>query len=142
MKIRLKKYITNFILTILAMQILNMSITCRITDESFFSQIDNSINIADHAVEFIAEDILGFSNAFPEVKENKQQHHVSYSQKVQEFELFTFQLKSTTFYHSIQTAGNYSPCVVYPYSQYLWEINTPPPRIGKPSKVFELFDVA
>ena len=130
MKSSFKKYITNAIFTILALQILNMSITCRIADESFFAQIDNSINIADHAVEFIAEDILGFSNAFPEVKENKQQHHVTYSQKVQEFKLFSFQPKSTIFNWSIQLAGNYSPWLLSPYSEYLWEINPPPPKMA------------
>ncbi len=130
MKNGIKKYTTNFILLILALQILNMSITCRIADDSFFSQIGDSINIADHAVEFIAEDILGFSNAFPEVKENKQQHHVSYSQKVQEFKLFSFQTKLPIFNWSVQIAGNYSPCIVYPYSDYLWEINPPPPKMA------------
>ena len=128
MNIDFRKYTTNFIFTILALQILNMSITCRIADDSVFSQIDESMNIADHAVEFIVEDILGFSNAFPELKENNHQHHISYSQKVQEFKIFLFQSKSAIFNWSIKIAGNYTPWLEYPYSEYMREINPPPPK--------------
>ena len=129
MKKVFKKYITNFILLVLALQTLNMSISCRIADDSFFSQINDSINIADHAVEFIIEDLMGYSNAFPEVKENKQQQPVSYSQKVQEFTLFSFKPKIESPHCPVLIATNYSPLIVYPYSGYLWEINPPPPKL-------------
>ncbi len=129
MKNGFRKYTTNFILVILALQILNMSITCRITDDSFFSQIDDSVNIADHAVEFIVEDLLGFTNAFPEVKENKQQHPVSF-QKVQEFKLFSFEPSLEISRCLVLMLENYSSFVVNPYSEYLWEINPPPPKVA------------
>lgn len=129
MKKAFKKYTTNFVLLVLALQILNMSNSCRIADDSFFSQIDDSINIADHAVEFIVEDLMGYTNAFPEVKENKQQHPVSYSQKMQGLTLFSFKPKIEVSHCLVLIAVNYSPLVVYPYCGYLWEITPPPPKL-------------
>ena len=70
---KFRLHITRFIILILALQILNMSISCRVTNDSFFYQINDSVNIADHALEYIIEDVMGFKNAFPEIKENKQQ---------------------------------------------------------------------
>ena len=125
---RLKKYTTRFIVLILALQILNMSISCRITNESFFSQIDNSVNIADHALEYIIEDIMGFKNAFPEIKENKQQHHISNTQKVQELKLFSFQQKIENSSYTKISIDKYSLLVIHPYNEYAWEINPPPPK--------------
>lgn len=127
MKIRFRKYTANFVLVVLALQILNMSITCRITDDCFFFRLDNSINIADHAVEFITEDILGFVNAFPEVKENKQQHSVSF-QKVQEFKLFSFEPTLEIYRCSVLLTKNYFLFKTHPYFGYLREICPPPPK--------------
>ena len=124
----LKKNITGFIILILALQILNMSISCRITNDSFFSQIDDSVNIADHALEFIIEDVMGYSNAFPEKKEDKQQHHVSNTQKIQELKLFSFQPGIATLHSTIISNDNYSLLIIHPYNEYAWEINPPPPK--------------
>ncbi len=126
----IKVHINRFIVLILALQILNMSISCRITDESFFSEIDNSVNIADHALEYIIEDVMGFKNAFPEIKENKQQHHVSNTQKVQELKLFSFQPKIVSSYASKIATDKYSLLIIYPYNEYAWEINPPPPKLS------------
>ena len=123
-----KKNITRFIILILALQILNMSISCRITNESFFSQIDDSVNIADHALEFIIENVMGYPNAFPERKENKQQHHVSNTQKIQELKLFSFQPSIVTPHSAIISNDNYSLLIIHPYNEYAWEINPPPPK--------------
>lgn len=123
-----KGYINRLIILILALQILNMSISCRIANDSFFSQIDDSINISDHAIEFIIEDVLGFSNAFPETKENKQQHPVSNTQKSQDFKLFSFQIKTAANYTTLLPADNYSLLIIHPYNEYAWEINPPPPK--------------
>ena len=123
-----KKYITRFIILILALQILNMSISCRITNDSFFSQIDDSVNIADHALEFIVENVMGYPNAFPERKENRQQHHVSNTQKIQEFKLFSYQSNNITRHSTIISTDNYSLLIIHPYNEYAWEINPPPPK--------------
>ena len=123
-----KKYITRFIILILALQILNMSISCRITNDSFFSQIDDSVNIADHALEFIVENVMGYPNAFPERKENRQQHHVSNTQKIQEFKLFSYQSCNITRHSTIISTDNYSLLIIHPYNEYAWEINPPPPK--------------
>ena len=123
-----KKNITRFIVLILALQILNMSISCRITNDSFFSQIDDSVNIADHALEFIIENVMGYQNAFPERKENKQQHHISNTQKIQELKLFSFQPGIGTHLSTIVSKDNYSLLIIHPYNEYAWEINPPPPK--------------
>jgi len=106
-----------------------MSISCRIADDSFFSQINNSINITDHALEFIVEDVLGFTNAFPEIKENKEQHSTSYPQKTQEFKLFSFKQKLDSPEYQFLKTPIYPQLVVYPYNEYL-RIITPPPKIA------------
>lgn len=123
-----KENITRFIVLTLALQILNMSISCRISNDSFFSQIDNSVNISDHALEFVIEDVLGFSNAFPETKENKQQHHVSTTQKSQEFKLFSFHIKTGLNHSTILSTDNYPIFIIHPYNEYAWELNPPPPK--------------
>ena len=123
-----KKNTTRFIILILALQILNMSISCRISNDSFFTQIDDSVNIADHALEFIIEDVMGYQNAFPEIKENKQQHHVSNTQKIQELKLFSFQPGIATPHSTIILNDNYSLLIIHPYNEYAWEINPPPPK--------------
>ena len=125
-----KLNITRFTVLILALQILNMSISCRITNDSFFSQLDNSVNIADHALEFILEDLMGFKNAFPEIKENKQQHHVTNTQKVQEFKLFSFQPKMENCFSTKISTDKYSLLIIHPYNEYAWEINPPPPKVA------------
>lgn len=130
MKKILKKIITKFVLLILALQILNMSISCRIADDSFFSQLDASVNIADHAIEFIVEDVLGYTNAFPEVKENKQQHSISCTQKVQEFTVFLFKSTALLPDYKLSVFHNYRTLIVYPYNEYLRNI-TPPPKLTK-----------
>ena len=127
MKKAFKNISTKFILVILALQVLNMSISCRIADDSFFSQLDTSVNIADHAVEFIVEQVLGYTNAFPEVRENKQQHSLSCSQKVQEFSFYCFSPKSTINNFPIATSEDYHSLIVHPYNKYLQKI-TPPPK--------------
>lgn len=127
MKKAFKNISIKFILVILALQILNMSISCRIADDSFFSQLDASVNIADHAVEFIVEVVLGHTNAFPELKENKQQHSLSCSQKVQEFAIYVFGSKTLSNNYPILTAENYHTLIVYPYNKFLQKI-TPPPK--------------
>lgn len=126
----IKIYFTKFIVLIVALQILNMSISCRIANDSFFSKIDNSVNIADHALEYIIEDVMGFKNAFPEVKENKQQHHVSNTQKVQEFKLFSFQPKIDICYSTKISNDKYFLLIIHPYNEYAWEINPPPPKLS------------
>ena len=125
-----KKYAFRFVLLVVALQILNMSVTCRITDDSFFSQIDNSVNIADHAVEFIAENILGFTNAFPEVKEGRQQHHVSNTQKTPDFKLFSYKPKPEVPVCTTQACNSYSLLIIQPYCEYLWEVTPPPPKVA------------
>lgn len=127
---KFKNIITRTIVLILALQILNMSISCRITNDSFFSKIDNSVNIADHALEYIIEDVMGFKNAFPEIKENQQQHHVSNTQKVQEFKLFSFQPIIDNCYSTKISTDKYSLLIIHPYNEYAWEINPPPPKVA------------
>ncbi len=127
MKRLIKQISTKFILIILALQILNMSISCRIADDSFFSQLDASVNIADHAVEFIVEEMLGYKNAFPELKENKQQHAISCSQKVQEFSFYAFSPKTQTHNYPALQVENYSILIVQPYNKFFQKI-TPPPK--------------
>ena len=122
-----KNISTKFILVILALQVLNMSISCRIADDSFFSQLDASVNVADHALEFIVEQVLGYTNAFPEFKENKQQHALSCSQKVQEFSFYCFSPKPAGDNYPIITSENYRTIIVHPYNKFLQKI-TPPPK--------------
>ena len=126
MKKKVKKYFINFTLLILALQILNMSISCRIADESFFSELHSSVNITDHAVEFIVEDVLGYTNAFPEATENQQQHNVYCTQKVQVFTFFSFSLKPIVQNYQLLAARKYCTFIVSPYNQYVSIITLPP----------------
>ena len=107
-----------------------MSISCRIADDSFFSSLDTSINIPDHAVEFIVENLLGFTNAFPEIKDNKQQPPITYAQKISNFKLYSFTQKGDPPYFTSRILPKYSSLKVYPYFEYLLEINPPPPKLA------------
>ncbi len=126
MKNKLKKYFINFPLLILALQILNMGISCRIADESFFSQLHPSVNIADHAVEFIVEYVLGYTNAFPEATKNQQQHNMYCTQKVQEFTFFSFSSKPFIQTYQLLAERKYCTFIVSPYNQYITIITLPP----------------
>ena len=127
MKRVIKQITIKFILIILALQILNMSISCRIADDSFYSQLDASVNIADHAVEFIVEEMLGYKNAFPELKENQQQHSLTCSHKVQEFSFYAFSPKLITNNFAALPAKNYTSLIVQAYNKFFQKI-TPPPK--------------
>ena len=116
-----------FVLVVLALQIMNSSISCRIADDSFFSELDNSVNITDHALEFIVEDVLGFTNAFPEVKENKQQHAVPSLQTIQGFNWSSFKLQSAIRTYKLVTPIGYCGLVIHPYNKFFQKI-TPPPK--------------
>ncbi len=129
MKKKLKKYFINFTLLILALQILNMSISCRIADESFFSELHSSVNIADHAIEFIVEDVLGYTNAFPEATENQQQHTAYCNQKVQEFTFFSFSSKPIVQSYQLLAERKYRTFIISRYNQYLSIITLPPKAV-------------
>jgi hypothetical protein len=128
MKTRLRKYITRFILLVLSFQTLNMSVSGRAADENSSTPIDDSVNIADHAVEFIVENILGFTNAFPEFREIKNAHTFSYYQKMQTIPLFSFSNDNKTHDKSLLIAPNYALLQVNTWSEYIQKINTPPPE--------------
>ena len=130
MKKRFKKYTTHFIFMVVALQILNMSVSGRIIDYNYpLGTVDDSVNIADHAIEFVVENMLGFTNAFPEKKELKERHCPTCCQKIQAITLFSFQ-PSIQISHTIPGCSHYLQWTVNPFNHYLLEIAHPPPKLA------------
>lgn len=130
MRKRFKKYTAQFILIVVALQILNMSVSGRITDDNDqLTVVDDSVNIADHALEFVVETMLGFTNAFPEKKELKERRSPTCCQKLQLISLFSFH---PLIKISLPESGSisYFPWIVNAYSSYLLEIAHPPPKLS------------
>lgn len=127
---RFKTYTIQFVLIVVALQILNMSVSGRVTDDNApLIVVDDSVNIADHALEFVVENMLGFTNAFPEKKELKERHSPTCCQKLQLISLYSFH---PLIKIAPQESGpvSYFPWIVNAYSSYLREIAHPPPKLS------------
>ena len=129
-----KRYIIHFIFLIVALQILNMSVSGRVGDDVNAARIDDSVNIADHALEFVVENVLGFPNAFPEKKEIKARHSASCCQKVQAVSLFS--VHPSIISHPVLITLTYSTLPVINYNGYLLEIAHPPPKLAYTASPF------
>jgi hypothetical protein len=118
--------ISKFILSIVAMQILNLSIYAQFDPVQSGNTMGN-LNSIDSVTEYVAEIMLHHTNAFPEFEKNgahKDQHqHKNYS-----IHLFNDFKKPATGYNDALNKNN-NGAVIKDY-RYLFfkEINPPPPK--------------
>lgn len=84
--------------------------------------------MADHAVEFIIENLLAYTNAFPEKEEINVRHWTSCCQKIQAFPLFLYH-PGISLLPPLTALPEHAYRVVNSNSQFLLEIAHPPPRL-------------
>ena len=123
----LKKYFIRFTVLVVALQVLNMSVSGRAGYDGIIWEVSDSVNIADHAVEYFVENVLGFTQAYPEKNENRQQHNVSSGQKIQSLALFSLHPKSVLPDVPLSKVSCYQLVMPDTYNQYCQSIISPPP---------------
>lgn len=123
-------HITRFILLVLALQILNLSVQSRPTNDtndSFMLSHNALANPIDHAVEFIVERIMKKKNAFPE--DTKRQDQEPFVSKMATFNLYfsyyTIQIERTHPQVVLMHEDIYKEGYHYLFAS---EINPPPPK--------------
>ena len=118
--------ISKFILSIIAVQILNLSIYAHFDPVQSDNTMGN-LNCIDSVTEYVAEVMLHHTNAFPEFEKtgaHKDQHqHKNYS-----IHLFNDFKKTTTAYNC-KLHKNYKGAMIKDYNYLFFrEINPPPPK--------------
>jgi hypothetical protein len=118
--------ISKFILSIIAVQILNLSIYAQFDPVQSGNTMGN-LNSIDSITEYVAEVMLHHTNAFPEFEKtgaHKDQHqHKNYS-----IHLFN-DLKKTAIAYNYTLDKNNNGAVIKDYTYLFFkEINPPPPK--------------
>ena len=119
-------YISKFFLTVVALQIFNLSIYAQFNPVQSGNTMGD-FNSIDSVAEFVAETILHHTNAFPEF-EKQGTHKDQHAHKNFSFQLFNdLQKPSTSQVYVLQKSSINSLNEEYSY-RFFKEINPPPPK--------------
>lgn len=124
----LKKYLSNFILTVVALQVLNLGLYAQ-DFEATPASATTEQNIINSVTEYVAEIILDKKNAFPEKEELPNQSHETHDQlvKLQPFKIINSQYTQHQFFTALSTV-NYNCFLISTYANFKKDIIAPPPK--------------
>lgn len=123
----IKKYISLFIVTLVALQVLNLGLYAQ-----DFSVLERDAagykpNIINSITEYVAEVVMNKRNAFPERKErpNQSDHNPVY--KFQPFKIYASN-SHALLENAIAISHNYAGYIVPAYNNHTTDITSPPPK--------------
>ena len=122
----LRKYISNFIIAVVALQVLNLGLYAQ-DFETVPSENNNQTNIINSVTEYVAEVVMEKQNAFPEKKEASSPggHEAVY--KFQPFKIFFSNVQEPQQIIT-STVTSYNIFFLAPYTNCCTDIVSPPPK--------------
>jgi hypothetical protein len=122
----LRKYLSNFIVALVALQVLNLGLYAQ-DFETAPATLDNHANIINSVAEYVAEVVMQKKNAFPEKKETSNQggHEAVY--KFQPFKIL-FSNPPEQQQIIVSTVTSYNIFSLVPYTNRPTDIVSPPPK--------------
>jgi len=125
----LRKYISNFLIAVVALQVLNLGLYAQ-DFETVPTNNGRQTNIINSVTEYIAEVVMDKKNAFPEKKESSNQRDQSSHELLFKFQPFKVPLSDSqeVQYVAIPTTPNYNIFFLAPYTNCYKDIVSPPPK--------------
>ena len=125
----LRTYISNFIVALVALQVLNLGLFAQ-DFETALTANGKEINIINSVTEYVAEVMMKKKNAFPERKEASNQNNQSSHELLFKFQPFKIVCNNPQErqYIATQTAPNYNIFFLAPYTNCDKDIVSPPPK--------------
>ena len=122
----LRKYLSSFIIAVVALQVLNLGLYAQ-DFETIPTFNGKQANIINSVTEYVAEVVMQKKNAFPEKKEASNQggHEVVF--KFQPFKILLNNAQERQ-YIAVPTAPNYNIFFLAPYTNCDKDIVSPPPK--------------
>src|SRR4051812_27278853 len=122
----LRKYLSSFIIAVIALQVLNLGLYAQ-DFETVPTVNGKQTNIINSITEYVAEVVMQKKNAFPEKKEasNQSGHETVY--KFQPFKIL-FSNSQEQQYIIVSTASNYNIFSLAHYTNCSTDIVSPPPK--------------
>jgi len=126
----LRKYISNFIIALVALQVLNLGLYAQ-DFETIPTINGKQTNIINSVTEYVAEVMMKKKNAFPERKESSNQNSQNSHELLFKFQPFKISLNNTQEqqYIATQAASNYNIFFLAPYTNCYKDIVSPPPKV-------------
>lgn len=125
----LKKILSKFIITVVALQILNLGLYAQ-DFEVVPTAAGTDQNIINSVTEYVAEVVMEQKDAFPEKKELPNQSHESHEQQLIKFQPFKFINSPHTTEQEVEleVAVLYNQYTASSYDSINTEIIAPPPK--------------
>jgi len=125
----LRKYISNFIIAVVALQVLNLGLYAQ-DFETVPTVNGKETNIINSVTEYVAEIVMKKKNAFPEKRESSNQSNQSSHELLFKFQPFKIPLNDLQEqqYIAVQIAPNYNIFFLAPYTNCYQDILLPPPK--------------
>lgn len=122
----LRKYLSNFIVALVALQVLNLGLYAQ-DFETVSTTNDKQANIINSVTEYVAEVVMQKKNAFPEKKETSNQggHEAVY--KFQPFKILFSNIQEQPPI-IVSTVTSYNIFSLVPYTNCSTDIISPPPK--------------
>ena len=122
----LRKYLSSFIIAVVALQVLNLGLYAQ-DFETIPTFNGKQTNIINSVTEYVAEVLMQKKNAFPEKKEASNQGGHEFVYKFQPFKIL-FSNSQEQQYIITSTATNYNIFSLVPYTDCYTDIVSPPPK--------------
>lgn len=124
-----KKYISFFIVALVALQVLNLGLYAQ-DFETVPTANGKETNIINSVTEYVAEVVMKKKNAFPEKKESSNQSNQSSHEGLFKFQPFKISFNNSQEWQNvaIQAAPNYNIFFLVPYTNCDKDIVSPPPK--------------
>jgi len=125
----LRKYISNFIIAVVALQVLNLGLYAQ--DFETVTVNGKETNIINSVTEYVAEVIMQKKNAFPEKRESSNQSNQSSHELLFKFQPFKMPINNLQErqYIAAPTTPNYNIFSLAPYTNCCKDIVSPPPKV-------------
>lgn len=126
----LRKYLSSFIIAVVALQVLNLGLYAQ-DFETIPTVNGKQANIINSVTEYVAEVVMHKKNAFPEKKESSSPNSQSSHELLFKFQPFKIPFNDTQErqYIAVQTTTpNYNIFFLAPYTNCYKDIVSPPQR--------------
>ena len=120
-------YLLRFVLLVVAVQILNLSVYGQDVIKPAQSNTLGELNQIDSMIEYVAEIILDYKNAFPENGTHNHQSHTSHQLKHGSFNMISFR-KGSDVKRFCRTSNIHIPSKEEYKNLFTREIIPPPPK--------------
>ena len=123
----IKKYVSLFIVTLVALQVLNLGLYAQDFNTLERDAYGHKPNIINSVTEYVAEVLMNKRNAFPEKRERPNQSDHNSIYKFQPFKIYASS-SHTSHRDEIALIHNYAGFIVPAYSNHTTDITSPPPK--------------